>query len=57
MKDLPCPEFGTLQAWEARASAAHRAAHGDANGNDPSKSSQQYGGTPLPFMGDAKVLV
>ncbi|KAI3911005.1 hypothetical protein MKW98_015662 [Papaver atlanticum] len=57
VKDLPCPEFGTLQAWEARASAARRAAHGDANGNDPSKSSQQYGGTPLPFMGDAKVEV
>ncbi|KAJ7978827.1 General transcription factor IIE subunit 1 [Quillaja saponaria] len=59
VKDLPVPEFGSLQAWEARASAAGRAANGDAGGLDPSKSSQGlgYGGTPMPFLGDTKVEV
>ncbi|XP_048329820.2 uncharacterized protein LOC107418848 [Ziziphus jujuba] len=58
VKDLPVPEFGSLQAWEARASAAARS-NGDSNGNDPSKSSQGlgYGGTPMPFLGDTKVEV
>ncbi|KAI3972883.1 hypothetical protein MKX01_019541 [Papaver californicum] len=46
VQNLPCPEFGILQDREARASAAHCAANGDASGNDPSKSSQGYGGTP-----------
>ena len=57
VKDLPVPEFGTLLAWEARASAAARGANGDLNGNDPSKSSQGlgYGGTPMPFVGETKV--
>ena len=57
VKDLPVPEFGTLHAWEARASAAVRAANGDASAIDPSKSSQGlgYGGTSLPFVGDTKV--
>ena len=57
VKDLPVPEFGNLQAWEARASAAARAANGDLNGNDPSKSGQGlgFGGTPMPFLGDTKV--
>ncbi|KAK1591621.1 hypothetical protein Q3G72_010577 [Acer saccharum] len=56
VKDLSIPEFGTLQAWEAQASAAGRAA-GDPSSNDPSKSSQGYGGTPMPFLGDTKVEV
>ncbi|KAF4373275.1 hypothetical protein G4B88_007288 [Cannabis sativa] len=55
VKDLAVPEFGTLLAWELRASAAARAANGDANGNDPSKSSQNgYGGPPMPFFGETK---
>lgn len=56
VKDLPVPEFGTLQAWEVRASAAGRAANGDSSG-DPSRSSHGlgYGGTTLPFVGDTKV--
>ncbi|KAM7479736.1 hypothetical protein LguiA_027949 [Lonicera macranthoides] len=59
VKDLPVPEFGTLQAWEVRAHAAARAAIGDSNANDPSKSSQGlgYGGTPMPFLGETKVEV
>ncbi|KAL3512293.1 hypothetical protein ACH5RR_025010 [Cinchona calisaya] len=59
VKDLPVPEFGNLQAWEARANAAARAANGDLNGNDPSKSSLGlgFGGTPMPFVGETKVEV
>lgn len=57
VKDLPVPEFGSLQAWEARAHAAGRGGSGDAGANDGSKSSQGYGGTPMPFLGDTKVEV
>lgn len=58
IKDLPPPEFGTLQAWEARASAAARA-NGDSGGNDPSKSSQGQGfdGASMPYLGETKVEV
>ncbi|XP_042457006.1 general transcription factor IIE subunit 1-like isoform X3 [Zingiber officinale] len=58
VKDLPVPEFGSLQAWEARANAAARA-NGDANALDPTKSSQGqgYSGTPMPFLGETKVEV
>ena len=51
IKDLPIPEFGTLQAWEVRARAAACAA-GD-NSDDPSRSTQA--GTSMPFLGDTKV--
>nr|DAD35239.1 TPA_asm: hypothetical protein HUJ06_005879 [Nelumbo nucifera] len=56
VKDLPVPEFGSLQAWEARANAAGRAANGDSGANDSSKSSQGqgYGGTPMPFLGETR---
>lgn len=53
IKDLPIPEFGTLQAWEVRAGAAACAA-GD-NSDDPSRSTQA--GTSMPFLGDTKVEV
>uniref|UniRef100_A0A5B6Z2M8 HTH TFE/IIEalpha-type domain-containing protein n=1 Tax=Davidia involucrata TaxID=16924 RepID=A0A5B6Z2M8_DAVIN len=58
VKDLPVPEFGTLQAWELRANAAGRV-NGDSTANDSSKSSQGlgYGGTPMPFLGETKVEV
>lgn len=52
---MAVPEFGTLQAWEARASAAGRAINGDSGSNDPSKNGQGYGGTPMPFLGETKV--
>lgn len=57
VKDLNVPDFGSLQAWEARARAAGRAVHGDSSTIDPSRSSQGlgYGGTSLPFLGDTKV--
>ncbi|KAK9105591.1 hypothetical protein Scep_022435 [Stephania cephalantha] len=59
VKDLPVPEFGSLQAWEARANAAGRATNGDPSANDSSRSSQGqgYGGTPMPFLGETKVEV
>ncbi|KAL5727606.1 hypothetical protein ACHQM5_000785 [Ranunculus cassubicifolius] len=46
IKDLPPPKFGTLPAWEARASAAARA-NGDSG----------YGGTAMPYLGETKVEV
>ncbi|GMI66240.1 hypothetical protein like AT1G03280 [Hibiscus trionum] len=57
VKDMPIPEFGSLQAWEARASAAGRSVNGDSGSNDPSKNFQGYGGTPMPFLGETKVEV
>lgn len=54
VKDLHVPEFRTLQDWEVQAYAAARS-NGDANDNDPSKSSQYYNGTPMPFLGETKV--
>ncbi|ERN15868.1 transcription initiation factor IIE subunit alpha isoform X1 [Amborella trichopoda] len=59
VKDLPAPEFGTLQAWEARAIAAGRAANGDSALNDSSRAAQGqgYGGTPMPFLGETRVEV
>eukprot|EP00262_Sarcandra_glabra_P004758 TRINITY_DN1600_c0_g1_i1.p1 TRINITY_DN1600_c0_g1~~TRINITY_DN1600_c0_g1_i1.p1 ORF type:complete len:484 (-),score=136.72 TRINITY_DN1600_c0_g1_i1:618-2069(-) len=59
VKDLPAPEFGSLQAWEARAHAAGRSVNGDSSANDSSKSSQGqgYGGTPMPFLGETRVEV
>ncbi|KAL8124145.1 hypothetical protein AgCh_011960 [Apium graveolens] len=56
VKDLPVPEFKTLQDWEVQAYAAARS-YGNANDNDPSKSSQSYNGTPMPSLGDTKVEV
>lgn len=58
VKDLPVPEFGNLQAWEARAHAAGRSATGDLNASDPSRSSQGFGfgGTPMPYLGETKVI-
>ncbi|XP_057999118.1 uncharacterized protein LOC110646863 [Hevea brasiliensis] len=58
VKDLPVLEFGSLQAWEARASAAGRPANGDSSSNDPSKSSQGlgFGRTPMTFIGETKAI-
>ncbi|KAH1118119.1 hypothetical protein GLYMA_17G121700v4 [Glycine max] len=55
VKDLPVPEFGSLQAWEARASAAVRAANGDINAGDSKISQLGYNG--VPYSGDTKVVV
>ncbi|KAK1385433.1 HTH TFE/IIEalpha-type domain-containing protein [Heracleum sosnowskyi] len=53
VKDLPVPDFKTLQDWKVQAYAAARS-NGDANDNDPSKS---YNGTPMPSLGETKVEV
>lgn len=55
VKDLDAPDYGTLQAWELRASAAARASNADPGANDSSRSGQ--GGTPMPFLGETKVEV
>ncbi|KAJ3676531.1 hypothetical protein LUZ60_003943 [Juncus effusus] len=58
VKDLPVPDFGTLQAWEASAAIAARAG-GKLDPDDPNKSSQfpGYSGTPMPYLGETKVEV
>lgn len=57
VKDLPAPEFGTLQAWEASVNAAGRGGNNNGSATDASKSSQGqgYGGTPMPYIGETKV--
>ncbi|XP_054792458.1 uncharacterized protein LOC129298075 isoform X2 [Prosopis cineraria] len=58
VKDLPVPEFGSLQAWEARARASGLAANGDNSIGDSNIShGLGYGGTPMPYSGDTKVVV
>ncbi|KOM33106.1 hypothetical protein LR48_Vigan01g266200 [Vigna angularis] len=57
VKDLPVPEFGSLQAWEARANAVVRAASGDINLGDSKMSQLGYNGVPMPYSGDTKVVV
>ena len=54
VKDLPVPEFRSLQDWEVQAYAAARS-NADANDNDPSKSTQSYNGIPMPSLGETKV--
>lgn len=46
--------FTKLEAWEVR---ARRAANGDSSSNDPKKSSQGYGWTTMPILGDTKLEV
>ncbi|KAJ0941275.1 putative transcription initiation factor IIE subunit alpha, Zinc finger, RING/FYVE/PHD-type [Helianthus annuus] len=55
VKDLEAPDYGTLQAWELRASVVARASSSDPTGNDSNRSGQ--GGTPMPFLGETKVEV
>ncbi|KAI5409768.1 hypothetical protein KIW84_055282 [Lathyrus oleraceus] len=52
VKDLPVPEFGSLQAWEARASAAN-----GENAGDSKMSHLGYNGAPMPYSGDTKVTL
>ncbi|GAA0148045.1 general transcription factor [Lithospermum erythrorhizon] len=54
VKDLAVPELGSLQAWEARALAAARAANGG-SGGDP-RANQGFG-TRMPFVGEPKIEV
>lgn len=56
VKDLPVPDFGSLIAWEARAAIAARE-NGELNPNDPLRSQGGYGSTPMPFLGETKVII
>ncbi|KAL9272690.1 General transcription factor IIE subunit 1-like protein [Drosera capensis] len=55
VQDLPPPDYGTLQAWEAQASAAARGLTGGSS--DVSKTAQGLGGSQVPFFGETKVEV
>ncbi|XP_057505584.1 uncharacterized protein LOC130788895 [Actinidia eriantha] len=52
LKDLPAPEFGSLQAWEVRA-------NDDFSAGEPFKYllGLGFGGTTMPFVGETKVEV
>ena len=52
LKDLPAPEFGSLQAWEVQA-------NGDFSAGDPFKYllGLGFGGTTMPFVGETKVTL
>ncbi|KAF7040637.1 hypothetical protein CFC21_050529 [Triticum aestivum] len=56
VKDLPAPEFGSLQSWERLNLGAF--AHGDSAAAEAARNAQgQYNGTPMPYLGDTKVDV
>nr|XP_043625033.1 general transcription factor IIE subunit 1 [Erigeron canadensis] len=56
VKELDAPDYGTLQAWELRASTVARASNNDHNGNDASRPGQS-GSPMLPFLGETKIEV
>jgi len=53
VKNLPAPEFGSLQTWERANIGAF--ANGDPSAADSSRNSQGQYGTPMPYMGETKV--
>ncbi|GKD36161.1 transcription initiation factor IIE subunit alpha, partial [Tanacetum coccineum] len=55
VKDLEAPDYGTLQAWELRASAVARASNSETNANDSSRNGMS--GTPMLFLGETKIEV
>ncbi|XP_066385671.1 transcription initiation factor IIE subunit alpha-like [Miscanthus floridulus] len=55
VKNLPAPEFGSLQTWERANIGAF--AIGDPAAADSSRNSQGQYGTPMPFIGETKVEV
>ncbi|KAK3157471.1 hypothetical protein QOZ80_2AG0122830 [Eleusine coracana subsp. coracana] len=55
VKNLPAPEFGSLQSWERANIGAF--AHGDPGAADSSRNSQGHNGTPMPYLGETKVEV
>lgn len=56
VKDLPFPGFESFPAWEARAIMSARA-NGGLDPNDPLRSQAGYGSTPMPFLGETKVII
>lgn len=55
VKNLPAPDFGTLQTWERANIGAFP--NGDLGAADSSRNSQGQYGTPMPYMGEPKVEV
>ncbi|AQK65622.1 Transcription factor TFIIE alpha subunit, partial [Zea mays] len=55
VKNLPAPEFGSLQTWERAHIGAF--AIGDPAAADSSRNSQGQYGTPMPYLGQTKVEV
>jgi transcription initiation factor TFIIE subunit alpha len=53
VKNLPAPEFGSLQTWERAHIGAF--AIGDPAAADSSRNSQGQYGTPMPYLGQTKV--
>ena len=53
VKNLPAPEFGSLQTWERANIGAF--ANGDPSAADSSRNSQGQYGTPMPYMGETMV--
>ncbi|ONM01124.1 Transcription factor TFIIE alpha subunit [Zea mays] len=55
VKNIPAPEFGSLQTWERANIGAF--AIGDPAAADSSRNSQGQYGTPMPYIGETKVEV
>ncbi len=53
VKDLPAPEFGSLQSWERANIGAFGTA--DPSAADSSRNPQGQYGTPMPYLGETKV--
>ncbi|KAJ1295438.1 hypothetical protein BS78_01G224100 [Paspalum vaginatum] len=53
VKNLPAPEFGSLQTWERANIGAFP--NGDLGAADSSRNSQEQYGTPMPYIGKTKV--
>lgn len=56
VKDLPFPVYESFPEWEARAAIDARE-NGDLNPDDPLRSQSGYGSTPMPFLGETKVII
>ncbi|WVZ58753.1 hypothetical protein U9M48_008987 [Paspalum notatum var. saurae] len=52
VKNLPAPEFGSLQTWERANIGAFP--NGDLGAADSSRNSQGQYGTPMPYIGETK---
>lgn len=56
VKDLPFPVYESFPEWEARAAMDARE-NGDFNTNDPFGSQGVNGLTPMPYLGETKVII
>ena len=56
VKDIPFPVYESFPEWEARAAMDARE-NGDFNTNDPFGSQGVNGSTPMPYLGETKVII